>query len=427
MIASAQPAWKNQLDRRHRLGTGLLLALTLLASASSQLHAQEPGITPTALRVGGIMDLQGASSARGQAMKAGVEAALKNEKIQGRSIEFIVLNDSFQPPFALEAAKKLIDQGVFVMLGNTGTPTTKAVMPLLAQHQIPAVGFPLGAAHLRPGVGDVINFRASFAQETSRVIETALAAGVKPEQICAYLPSDAGGMENLATVKAALEKQPNIEGIIKKFDQIIALPENQSDPNGIGPVGFYKRSELTQARAGYQSLKEWEKTAGTQCRLVLTVGGINASTANFVQYSRYRGEKWLVSITSQIEIPSFIKEMAVHNIKDGVIMTQVVPPLDSSLPIVEEARKALGGDIGNISLEGYIAGKLFLAILRNVKGELTRENFLKAVRGRAFDLGGLPLDFSNDNQGSDLVQLQALEDGAFKTKTAEQIHKLLQK
>ena len=139
MIASAQPAWKNQLDRRHRLGTGLLLALTLLASASSQLHAQEPGITPTALRVGGIMDLQGASSARGQAMKAGVEAALKNEKIQGRSIEFIVLNDSFQPPFALEAAKKLIDQGVFVMLGNTGTPTTKAVMPLLAQHQIPCL------------------------------------------------------------------------------------------------------------------------------------------------------------------------------------------------------------------------------------------------------------------------------------------------
>ena len=89
MIASAQPAWKNQLDRRHRLGTGLLLALTLLASASSQLHAQEPGITPTALRVGGIMDLQGASSARGQAMKAGVEAALKNEKIQGRSIESV--------------------------------------------------------------------------------------------------------------------------------------------------------------------------------------------------------------------------------------------------------------------------------------------------------------------------------------------------
>lgn len=358
-------------------------------------------------------------------MKAGIEAALKNEKVQGRTLEFIVLNDSFEPSFAVEAAKKLIDQNVFVMLGNTGGPTTQAVVPLLAEHKIPGVGFPLGSAHLRPGVGDIINFRASFGQEVNRLIETALAVGLKAQEICAYLPGDAAGMGSLAMIRAAFEKQPHAADIVNKIDQIIALPPDQ-DHNGIGPVGFYKRSELTQARAGYQSLKQWEKAANTPCRLVLTVGGINISTANFIQYSRYKEEKWLVSITSQIEMTSFIKEMAAHNIKDGVIVTQVVPPLDSSLPIIEEARKALGSDISNISLEGYIVGKLCLAILRNVKGELTRENFLKAVRGRAFDLGGLPLDFSNDNQGSDFVQLQVLEEGAFKTKTVEQIQKLLQ-
>jgi len=121
-----------------------LIALTCLIA---QGRAQEPGVTPAAIRIGGIMDLQGVSSARGQAMKAGIEAAFKNEKIQGRSLEFNVLNDSFQPPFAVEAAKKLIEQGVFIMLGNTGTPTTKAVMPLLAEHKIPAVGFPLRAPH----------------------------------------------------------------------------------------------------------------------------------------------------------------------------------------------------------------------------------------------------------------------------------------
>jgi len=400
-----------------------LIALTCLIA---QGRAQEPGVTPAAIRIGGIMDLQGVSSARGQAMKAGIEAAFKNEKIQGRSLEFNVLNDSFQPPFAVEAAKKLIEQGVFIMLGNTGTPTTKAVMPLLAEHKIPAVGFPLGAAHLRPGVGDIINFRASFAQETSRMIETALAAGVKPQEICAYLPSDSGGMDNLAMIKTVLEKRPDAEGMIKKIDQIIARPEGQADPNGIGPVGFYKRSELTQARTGYQSLKQWEKTANTQCRLVLAVGGINASTANFVQYSRYRGEKWWVSVTSQIEAASFIKALADFKIDNGVIMTQVVPPLDSSLPIVEDARKAIDGEISNISLEGYIVGKMFLAIMRTVKGELTQENSLRAARGRAFDLGGLPLDFSNDNQGSDLIQFQVLEGGVLKTRSAEQIQKVFQ-
>ncbi|HAO33166.1 MAG TPA: ABC transporter substrate-binding protein [Candidatus Competibacter sp.] len=420
LTAKIPPCRPGQAYRRRLL---VLIALTCLIA---QGRAQEPGVTPAAIRIGGIMDLQGVSSARGQAMKAGIEAAFKNEKIQGRSLEFNVLNDSFQPPFAVEAAKKLIEQGVFIMLGNTGTPTTKAVMPLLAEHKIPAVGFPLGAAHLRPGVGDIINFRASFAQETSRMIETALAAGVKPQEICAYLPSDSGGMDNLAMIKTVLEKRPDAEGMIKKIDQIIARPEGQADPNGIGPVGFYKRSELTQARTGYQSLKQWEKTANTQCRLVLAVGGINASTANFVQYSRYRGEKWWVSVTSQIEAASFIKALADFKIDNGVIMTQVVPPLDSSLPIVEDARKAIDGEISNISLEGYIVGKMFLAIMRTVKGELTRENFLKAARGRAFDLGGLPLDFSNDNQGSDLIQFQVLEGGVLKTRSAEQIQKVFQ-
>ncbi|MBL8258576.1 MAG: ABC transporter substrate-binding protein [Candidatus Competibacteraceae bacterium] len=425
MIASHPPVASLSFRLRHQHKNSIL-GLILLVGFSAQICAQETGVTPATLRIGSIMDLQGPSSARGQAMKAGIEAALKGEKIQGRSLEFNVLNDSFQPPFAVEAAKKLIEQGVFVMLGNTGTPTTKAVMPLLVEHKIPAVGFPLGAAHLRPGAGDVINFRASFAQETSRIVEVALAAGIKPQEICAYLPSDAGGMDNLATIKKVLEKQPRMEDVIKKLDQIIALPENQADPNGIGPVGFYKRSELTQARAGYQSLKQWEKTANTQCKLILVVGGTNVATANFVQYSRYRGEKWPVSITSQIEAASFIKALGDFNIKDGVIMTQVVPPLDAPLPIVEEARKALGEDLSNISLEGYIVGKLFLAITRNIKGDMTRENFLKAARGRTFDLGGLPLDFSNDNQGSDLVQFQVLEEGVFKTRTAEQIHKLFQ-
>ena len=57
---------------------------------------------------------------------------------------------------------------------------------------------------------------------------------------------------------------------------------------------------------------------------------------------------------------------------------------------------------------------MFLAIARSIKGDITRESFLKAVRGHNFDLGGLPLDFTNDNQGSDLVLLIYLDGKEFK-------------
>lgn len=79
------------------------------------------------------------------------------------------------------------------------------------------------------------------------------------------------------------------------------------------------------------------------------------------------------------------------------------------------------------SLEGYIVGKIFLAAMRTIKGEINRASFLNAVRGRTFDLGGLTLDFTNDNQGSDLVQIYVLDAGFFKPYSAQEIQRIFQK
>jgi hypothetical protein len=84
--------------------------------------------------------------------------------------------------------------------------------------------------------------------------------------------------------------------------------------------------------------------------------------------------------------------------------------LDSDLPLVKKARNAIEpSQYGYVSLEGYIVGKMFMRIVSDIKGEITRENFLKAVRGRKFDLDGLMMDFTEDNQGSDLVLMTYLD------------------
>ena len=83
--------------------------------------------------------------------------------------------------------------------------------------------------------------------------------------------------------------------------------------------------------------------------------------------------------------------------------------------MVVDARAALGRDLGYVSLEGYIVGRMFLAVARGVIGELTQESFMGAALGRRFDIGGLRLDFTDDNQGSDLVIVTYLEDGRFRT------------
>ncbi len=62
--------------------------------------------------------------------------------------------------------------------------------------------------------------------------------------------------------------------------------------------------------------------------------------------------------------------------------------------------------------------------MHNIKGDITRANFLAAVRGKTFDLGGLALDFTDDNQGSNFVQPYVFEEGAFKLRTPQQLQKL---
>ena len=110
---------------------------------------------------------------------------------------------------------------------------------------------------------------------------------------------------------------------------------------------------------------------------------------------------------------NFAKLLKEKGIQDKVIATQAVPALDAPLPIVTEARKNLGANLNYTSLESYIVGKLFVAILQAIDGPLTRENFLKAAHRQPYDIGGIKVDFTSDNQGSDFVSFTMLRDGHF--------------
>ena len=122
-------------------------------------------------------------------------------------------------------------------------------------------------------------------------------------------------------------------------------------------------------------------------------------------------------------LASLLKEKAVKN--KVIFTTQVVPPLESPLPVVAEARKALSENLNVISLESYMVGKLFVMIMQTIDGPLTRENFLKAARRQPYDLGGLKVDFTTDNQGSDYVGLTALKDERFAPVTAAELAALI--
>jgi branched-chain amino acid transport system substrate-binding protein len=403
------------------LKSGMALVLLLgLGATASWSWAQATGVTDQTIRIGANMPLEGDRKTNALALKRGIEAALIGQSVQGRRFEFVAINDFYDPTKAIDVVRQLIEKGIFLMLGGYGTPTTKAILPVLAENKMPAVGFYTGAAFTGPG--DVLNFRTSYSGEVESVISAALAAGVKPTEVCMYAQNDALGVSGIKGLRTALSKRPSAAAIVAKLDQILDMSGNQPARNHIGPVGVYQR-DTVNARDGYLSLKKWEEANGSRCRLVAMMAVYDAATA-FMAYARYKGETWIFSTASNAAgntMQSLLKE---QGITDKVIATQIVPALDSSLAVVVEARKALGQDLDQVSLEGYLVGKMFLAIMFAIDGPLTRENFLKAAHRQPYDIGGIKIDFTTDNQGSDFVLVTYLKEGEFTVVAAHGLESL---
>lgn len=407
---------KGSRPKRRRLALGLMLSVNLSWFAASA-WAAEPGVGEKSIVIGATMPLEGDHKPAGLALKKGIESALNNQSIRGLRVEYTALNDFYDPTKTVESLKPLLQKGVFLVLGSYGTPTLKAALPLLAEHKIPVLAPFSGAALTGPG--ELLNVRASYGDEVDSVVDMALAAGVKPTEICAYAQNDTYGMSGVKGMRQALAKLPENQKIVAKLDELLEVAGDNPARNNIGPVGVYQR-ETTNARSGYDSLKKWETDNGTRCRLVLTAGTYNA-ISTFIAYARYKNEPWVVSTVSFGSGAPLVAALKEKGTTNKVIATEIVPPPNSPLPLVADARKALGSDLNSISLEGYLDGKLFLAILQAIEGPVTRENFLKAARRQIYDIGGFKVDFTTDNQGSDFVALTILRDGQFVAATSQEL------
>ena len=181
----------------------------IFALTGSFSAVAETGITSDKIIIGGVMDL--------------ILAALSGKRVKGRQFEYITLNDSYNPDKTRAATQDLVGRGIFTMVGNVGTPTAGASLPVLKQAGIPAVGFFTGAGLLRPGKGDIVNYRASYIQETAAVIDAAIKAGLQPGEICAYVQNDGYGMAGIAGVKAALVAAGEKDGVVARLDEIMSL------------------------------------------------------------------------------------------------------------------------------------------------------------------------------------------------------------
>src|SRR5262245_58296588 len=94
--------------------------------------------------------LSGPASALGTDMRAGVEAALteanKAGGVHGRSVRLVALDDGYEPSRTAPNMLRLIDtEKAVAIVGNVGTPTAVAALPIAVQSGTPFVGAFTGA------------------------------------------------------------------------------------------------------------------------------------------------------------------------------------------------------------------------------------------------------------------------------------------
>ena len=127
-----------------------LAAAAMLAGALASPAAAEEGVTDTEIVIGTHTALSGPVSAWGIGSTEGTRMRFDeiNEKggIHGRKIKFVVEDNQYQVPRAVQAANKLINNDkIFIMLGALGTPQNNAVLGDQLQKGVPNL-FPFTAA-----------------------------------------------------------------------------------------------------------------------------------------------------------------------------------------------------------------------------------------------------------------------------------------
>src|SRR5215213_8526409 len=130
----------------------IVAAVLLLAAGCGRDEGGEksPGITKTEIKLGGSYPFSGPASAY-KSIADGAKAYfdLVNSKggVNGRKIKFVTLDDAYEPPRAVQNARRLVEEEkVFALFNTLGTPNNLAIWDYTNQKKVPQAFVATGAS-----------------------------------------------------------------------------------------------------------------------------------------------------------------------------------------------------------------------------------------------------------------------------------------
>ena len=377
MVSSFSPRCDIPRPEPGKSGKGPALAILFLIfmiGSRTALAAEADSSAPEIV-LGMSTALTGGVENLGQGMQRGILAGLaranRDGGMNGRKLRLIALDDEYEPTRTALNVRQLIEkENVLAIIGDVGTSTAIVAIPLTNDQKTLFFAPFSGGTILRKVPPDryVINFRASYAEETAAMVDALIdIGGLKPEEIAFFTQRDSFGDDGFVLGLAALEHH------------------GLKDPRSILDVR-YQRNTLAVEGAVANLLM-----ADKPPRAVVMVGAC-APCAKFIRLCRDSDLDPIFLGVSFVDGNSLAD--AIGQTDARIIVTQVVPdPSDEGFPMAVEYRTDLKAidplaAAGFVDFEGYIAARILTLALESIRGSITREGVVDALDGLGnFDIG----------------------------------------
>jgi len=375
-------------SRRHALVGALCCAVLAAAPLAAQAQKKyDTGATDTEIKIGHIVPYSGPASAYGtigKTMAAYFKKVNDEGGVNGRKINFISLDDAYNPAKTVEAARKLVEEEeVLLLFSPLGSGQNAAILKYMNQKKVPHLFLSTGATRW----GDykehpwTMGWQPTYQAEGRIYAEHILKNNPKAKIGIIY-QNDDFGKDNLKGF---------LDGLGDKAKSMIVsqLTYEVTDPT--------IDSQLVAL-----------KSAGVDTFYNITTPKFAAMSIRKVAEMNWKPTHYLASVSQSIA--AVLKPAGFDNAKDVISVAYLRDALDprwkDSKEVAEYAaflkKYYPSGDLGDaLNVIGYSQSMTLVETLKKAGNNLTRENIMKQAASLDMTLPmllpGIPLKTAADD------------------------------
>ena len=301
---------------------GAVIVAAVAVSAALGAHRATPGVTATSIKIGGTFPLTGVASLYKTipaAEKAYFDYVNDHGGVNGRKINFEILDDSYDPSKTVPAAQQLVEKdGVFAVFGSLGTAPTLATWGYLNKNKVPQALVATGDSYWgfsKKKYPWTIGWQPDYPGE-AKVYGKYIASNIPSAKIGVLYQNDAYGKNYYAGLRVGLgTKKGNIVDA-ESYDatspnvtqQILALKSKGADTFVVFATPTPTITALaTATKVGWNPTATFINNVSANRLFLLAAAGAGAKVDGVISTS------YLASSTTQQSLPGIKLATALVN------------------------------------------------------------------------------------------------------------------